>query len=192
MIYDIEKFLLIYRQILAEFYFLNGHFNTKEKMMTVDYDAVFTSWRSDMAKKYRNVFIDMHWATNDRKITKNQIIMDVRHRNTYFFEVKYQFGDILNPDFDDFLQYYKSILDKFFELNDTFDYEIKNSASEYEKYFYEWKKGIKLKYQNMVFDILWSNNSGEIKDNPLYFNVVYRDTFLFQIRYLFQKDIVLE
>lgn len=181
---DIEKFLMMFRQTINEFYFLNNHFNAKPESKTEDYDNVYMRWVRDMAQRFRNLNLRMHWATSSKFIAENQIILDVLYQSVYLFEVKYHFGDAIHPSFDSIIAEFKEIERDFSALNEFYDFENNDKTKDYDKFFYDWRKNYQLKNPDMIVDILWGKNTENIADNTLYLNLIFKDLFLFQIKYV--------
>ncbi len=88
-----EEFLRILEQILNEFIILNEYFDAITYSKTKDYDAVFFNWVKDMGKRYKNIYLSMHWATSAPLISKNQLLFDTKYRDDYFCEIKFLFTD---------------------------------------------------------------------------------------------------
>ncbi len=182
---DIDKFLLMFRQVINEFYFLNNHFNAKPSSKTDEYDFVFLRWKRDMSHKFHDLNLHMHWATSSPLIAENQIILDVMHMTVYLFEVKYQFGDELHPSFDSIINDFKKIVEDFNDLNRKFDFKNNDKTADYDSYFYEWRQWypLTLVSQDMIADIIWGKKTDMIADNTLYLNLIFKDLFMFQIKY---------
>lgn len=180
---EIDKFLLMFRQTINEFYFLNGHFDTKADSKTEDYDLVFMRWKRDMAHKFGQLNLVMHWATSSPLISANQVILDILHKTEYLFEVKYRFGDALHPSFDAIIGEFERVFADFKASNEQYDFKTNDKTVQYDKYFSEWKKNRVNPDKDILVDILWGKNVEAIAENTLYLNLMYKDLFMFQVKY---------
>lgn len=191
MLLDLHKFLMIFSQILSEFYFLNSCFladtqdkygNIIKKYSTVDCDTIYSNWVRDMRKKFKNVSLKVHWADSSRKIEKNQIVLDVVYMSYYLFEVNYDFRENIHVSFINFMDKYNDIVVSFFNLNRKFDFAENDSVDAYETAFKAWKNSAHDLYDDIVLDIMWGKKNKSIKNNELYFNVIYKNNFMFQLK----------
>lgn len=192
---ELDRFLMIFRSIINEFFFLNNHFDTKLNSQVQDYDMVFSKWARDMSKKYSMMTLHMHWATSSNLIANNQVILDVLFRGIYLFEVNYAFGDRLHTNFNEIINDFREIVLSFNDLNSKYDFKKNNTTAEYDKFFYNWRKGFQKNFDDIIIDIMWTNNNAMIKDNSLFLNVMYKDLFLFQVKYATElafRDISME
>ena len=187
-----EDFLSVFKQIINEFRILNEHFDSRMKSKTTDYDIVFSSWTMDMHKRYRGIPLNMHWATSFPQITRNQILFDVCYKNDYFCEVKYIFDPKFIANFSkslkEFLETLQKIIKEFNFYNDNFDVNSNPEIADYDKSFINWKKELYNVFKDIALDIHWENKNTEIIKNSVFFTIMLRDDYLFEIKYSFKGD----
>ncbi|NPV01906.1 MAG: hypothetical protein HPY53_11050 [Brevinematales bacterium] len=185
---ELEKYLFMCGNTLGEFYFLNRHFDTKANFTTLSYDSVFGNWRRDMFRKFREVTLNMHWGNNSKKIGENQIFLDIIHTTQYLFEIKYVFGKESEVPYKDFL----IDVGRKIRYFDAFVLDFKMTAStmttDFEREFYEWKKKAPLTNIETTLDIQWEKKSKVISENNIFYNIIYKDEYLFQIKYYFDSE----
>jgi hypothetical protein len=188
----IDDFLKAFKQVVNEFRILNEHFDSKSKSNTFDYDAVFFQWTKDMNKRYHELPITMHWGTSSNLIAKNQILFDVRHRDEYYCEIKYRFDPKIianfTNSFQNFIEVFLQIVKAFSLLNKDYDIKQHPLTSEYEKVFSEWKREMYSMLKDTALDIHWGNKLAQITLNPLFFTVMYKDDYLFEIKHKFMDE----
>ncbi|MGC8764898.1 MAG: hypothetical protein ACP5QT_03345 [Brevinematia bacterium] len=181
-----EEFLRIFEQILNEFIILNEYFDSVTYSRTQDYDAVFFSWVKDMARRYKNIYLSMHWATSAPLISKNQLLFDSKYRDDYFCEVKYIFTEIYTKNFRErcysYIDNLKAIVSSFEKFNKNYSEKPDTTLNEYENDFSKWKNEITQKNSGLAIDIHWFRRTERIINNGLFFNVMFKDEFLFQLK----------
>ncbi len=182
-----EEFLRIFEQILNEFVILNEHFASLEKSKTVDYDSIFFKWVKDMDKRFRNIFLSMHWATSAPLISKNQLLFDAKYRDSYFCEVKYIFSEFYTQNFRErfynYLDNLRAIISNFNDFNKGFSNE-KNDlvVIEYEKFFITWKSEIYSKFKDVVIDLSFLKKTEKLYNNYILLNILFKDELLFELK----------
>lgn len=182
-----EEFLRIFEQILNEFIILNEYFDASTYSKTTDYDFVFMKWVKDMDKRYKNIYLTMHWATSVPLISKNQLLFDAKYRDNYFCEVKYVFLENYTKGFRErcynYIDQLKMIVNSFEKFNKNFvEKENLSSIEDYEKNFLNWKNEIYSKQKDIAIDFHWLKKSEKIFNNFLSLNVIFKDEFLFELK----------
>ncbi|OHD54234.1 MAG: hypothetical protein A2Y33_13100 [Spirochaetes bacterium GWF1_51_8] len=185
---ELQKFFFVAETILGEFNFLNRHFDTKANFTTQSYNSVFANWRRDMFKKFREITLDMHWGNNSIKIAENQVFLDIFHQTQYLFEIKYVFGKDSEVKYGDFLK----DLDKKIRYFDAFIFDVEitptKSTAEFVNAFLEWKRKAPLTSIETTVDVQWETQSKLLIENNLFYNVIYKDEYLFQLKYFYDSE----
>jgi hypothetical protein len=185
---ELQKYLFMSGSILGEFFFLNRHFDTKVNFTTLSYDTVFSNWRRDMFRKYREVTLNMHWGNISPRISENQIFLDIIHRTQFLFEIKFIFGKESEVPHAEFIRDIEKKIGYF----DTFILDYKITAGtvfyDFERDFYEWKKGLPQTGIETTLDLQWEKKKKSITENNLLFNIIYKDEYLFQIKYYYCNE----
>jgi hypothetical protein len=188
----IVDFTEILRQIINEFRILNEHFNNQNRSTTEDYDQISANWVRDMLKRFKNIPLNLHWATSSPHILKNQLLFDIRYTDEYFCELKYKFDETLIRGFVDsiknILTDFQIVIKSFIAFNDTFDIDNKPATQDYEKEFSDWKKYIGNIAPNVTLDYHWGNKMESLLLNPIYLTVMFADDCLFEVKYFFKKS----
>ena len=185
---DFQKYEMILKQVVGEFHFLNKHFDSKEGFTVLNYDTIFSNWRRDMFKKYREVTLTMHWASEGKVISNNQIFLDVIHRSQYLFEIKYSFSEELSIGFEDFLKNAEVFNKAFSEFSKSFDCKDK-TITDFDKQFYAWRAITVTIPEEWIMDISWEKNDVSITDNSVFLNIIFKDEYLLQIKYYYNKKV---
>lgn len=180
----IERFLRWFQDVIREFYYLNDHYDTKKNSFTDSYDKVFTRWKRDIYNKYKHMILHMHWVNDSHLVNENEVVLNVMYQSTYLFELKYKFGDQININFAEFLEIFKEIAVAFQAACDKYPFEQQKQVSDFEQYFREWKKEYRIRDHDIVLDLAWKNNEPNIEENDLYLNIMYKDEYLFQVKYV--------
>jgi hypothetical protein len=181
-----DEFLRILEQILNEFIILNEYFDSITYSRTKDYDEVFFKWLKDMNKRYKNILMDMHWATSIPIISRNQLLFDTRYKSDFFCEVKYVFTE-------DYVKNFRKKCINYIDISKMVGHEFENfnknilasneiSIQEYEKEFSKWKSEECAKFENLTLDIHWLRLTEKVINNWLFFRIIFLDEFLLEIK----------
>lgn len=191
-----EEFLRIFEQILNEFIILNEYFDSVTYSRTKDYDVVFFNWVKDMSKRYKNIYLSMHWATSAPLISKNQLLFDAKYRDDYFCEVKYIFTEVYTKRFRErfysYIDNLRLIISNFEKFNKNYVEKPDTTLMEYESDFSKWKSESKFNIPDLAMDIHWFRKTEKILNNGLFFNVMFKDELMCQLKYKPYKDRTIE
>ncbi len=180
----IERFMRWFQDVIREFYYLNDHYDTNKNSFTDSYDRVFTRWKRDIYNKYKHMILHMHWVNDSHLVSENEVVLNVMFQSTYLFELKYKFGDQININFSEYLTKFKEIAVAFNDACDQYDFKTNQEIKGFDPFFKNWKKEYKIYDNDIILDIAWKNNEPLIADNDLYLNIMYKDDYLFQVKYI--------
>ncbi len=179
----LDRFIRWFKEVIMEFYYLNDHYDTKKNSYTDSYDKVFARWKRDIYNKYKHMILHMHWVSDSHLVSENEVVLNVLFQSIYLFEIKYKFGDRININFNDYLDKFKDITKAFESFTDDYDFKAQPEIVKFEEYFRKWKKDYKLDDSSILIDIAWKNTEKLYEDNALYLNIMYKDEYLFQVKY---------